>query len=82
MILDKDTFFRDNSHIKEKVYTALNIPHNCKIVLYAPTFRDDRRFDCYDLDTSKLKIALEDKFGGSYVVVSKLHPNIIKMKHG
>lgn len=76
-----DIFFRDNSHIKEKVYTALNIPHNYKIVLYAPTFRDDRRFDCYDLDTSKLKIALEDKFGGSYVVVSKLHPNIIKMKH-
>ncbi len=71
-----DIFFSPNmEQIKTKVYSALNIPQNSKIILYAPTFRDDGDISCLNVDFSNVQKALSEKFGGEYSVVLRLHPN-------
>lgn len=47
-----------------------------KILFYAPTFREDYRLDCYDLDYPALLQSLSDRFGGEWVALVRLHPRI------
>ena len=47
--------------------------------MYAPTFRDGYSMDVYNLDYKGVRDALTDKFGGNWVVLSRLHPNMIKV---
>lgn len=75
-----DIFFKENSHIKAKVYEYFNIPTNKKIVLYAPTLREDEDISCYSLDFNKLQMALSKKFGGEWIVMLRLHPLIVDLK--
>lgn len=75
-----DVFFNDNTAIKEKVYKHFNIPSDKKIVMYAPTLREDKDITCYTLDLQRLSEALSQKFGGKYVVITRLHPLIIDLK--
>ena len=63
---------------KKKIYSFYDIPQNCKIVLYAPTFRADGSLTPYKIDLERLKLACEIKFGGEFVVLVRLHPNIAK----
>lgn len=76
-----DVFFKtedDKLKIKEKVFSTLEIDKNKKILLYVPSYRDDKRLDCYGLDTNSLIKALEEKFGGDWVVAIRLHPHVKK----
>ena len=76
-----DVFFKtedDKLKIKEKVFSTLEIDRNKKILLYVPSYRDDKRLDCYGLDTNSLIKALEEKFGGDWVVAIRLHPHVKK----
>lgn len=49
---------------------------NIKLCLYAPTYRDDDSTVLKKASESSLSIveALEEKFGGKFVVVTRLHP--------
>ena len=49
-----------------------------KIMFYAPTFREDYRLDCYRIDYTALKAALEQTFGGEWVFLVRLHPRVCK----
>ena len=81
-----DIFFKDNSAIKTKIFNKYNIPDNSKIIMYAPTFRDFglgydvTKENIYDLDYSKLKLALENKFGGNWIVLNRLHPRQVDIR--
>lgn len=75
-----DIFFSDNSKIKEKVYKYFGLEKDVNICLYAPTFRDDKTLDCYSLDYQKLLDTLKEKFGGKWVALSRMHPNLSKIK--
>lgn len=75
-----DIFFKDSSAIKEKVYKELNIPSNKKIILYAPTLREDRDLSYYNLDFEKLTETISKKFNGDYVILLRLHPLILSLK--
>lgn len=46
-----------------------------KIVLYAPTYREDFRIADMRLDFERLLRNLEKKFGGNWVVFVRLHPH-------
>ncbi|MGL5617131.1 MAG: CDP-glycerol glycerophosphotransferase family protein [Sarcina sp.] len=59
--------------IKEKN----NIKNREKILLYAPTFRNGRDKSIYNLDFKRIKEVLEKKTGDSWVIFSKLHPNLM-----
>lgn len=74
-----DIFFKsahENLEIKTKVYNALGISLHKKVLLYVPTFRDDNDYDCLNLDVLTLKTKLEEKFGGEWVILVRLHPAI------
>ncbi len=75
-----DVFFKDGSAIKQKVYKSFNIPEGKKIILYAPTLREDRDLSCYTLDFKRLAEAASKRFGNNYVVMLRLHPLIIDLK--
>ncbi len=69
-----DVFFADNT-IKTSVYKKLGVFSDKKIVLYAPTFREDTgsSFQKYDIDMKRVLNALGQRFGGEYILVYRFH---------
>lgn len=73
-----DIIFSQDNAIKTKVCSALKLPDDVKLVLYAPTFRSDGSLDVYDLDYLRLKATCEKRFGGQFAVLVRLHPNVME----
>ena len=69
MLLNKTKYNKMNKKVRE----YYNIDKNTKILLYAPTFRDDFSADTYNLDYAKLLDALKEKFGGNWVIMVRFH---------
>ena len=67
----------DKEKAKNEICSFFKIDNNKKILLYAPTFRQQENTDCYLKDYSELLDALSQKFGGNWIVLVKLHPNIV-----
>lgn len=47
-----------------------------RILLYAPTFRDDIDTSCYNIDFEKLKTVLYSLDNSKWKIIIRLHPNI------
>jgi CDP-glycerol glycerophosphotransferase len=62
--------------IKQNIREKLGIDENTKIALYAPTFRDDKELKYYDIDYVALKEALEKRFGGEWVILTRFHSRL------
>lgn len=62
-----------HEEIIEKVREFFEIEDDSKIMLYAPTFRDDGTTSCFDIDFSLLKQNLEKRFGGKWVLLVRMH---------
>lgn len=75
-----DIFFK-KGNFSEKVRKTFNITRDKKIVLYAPTFRDNHDISSYNLDYDSLCDSLEKKFGGEWICLIKLHPAISYKKN-
>jgi len=72
-----DIFFQEHPEIIMKVSTNLGIDLNKKIVLYAPTLRNiEDLTNQFDLDVLAMIKKIEDRFGGEYVFVYRLHPDM------
>lgn len=73
-----DVFFLSDEKkdlIRRKVYAALGLPETTRLALVAPTFRDDALTEGANFyDFEGWKKALEDRFGGSWTLVLRLHP--------
>lgn len=63
---------------KKEICAFYNMPKNYKIVLYAPTFRADGSLEPYQIDLERVKASCENRFGGEFIVLVRLHPNIAK----
>jgi len=72
-----DLFFREQTSLRESILEKLNIPQHYRLVLYAPTFRKNHDLEIYNLDYSNVLNALNQKFGGEWVFLVKLHPHLI-----
>ena len=61
----------------------LNIPSEKKVLLYAPTFRDDIEWSGLNqvrsLNINSIKTALKMRFGGDWVVVFRVHHAVISI---
>lgn len=76
-----DILLKDSSNpkiieIKEKLLKLFQIPKSAKIALYAPTFRDDKNLSHYDIDYCNLRNALSEKFGGKWIILTRLHSRL------
>lgn len=58
---------------REQILNDRKAATDLRFVLYAPTFRDNGRFDCYNIDFSRLIEALQQRFGGTWKVLLRFH---------
>lgn len=85
-LIDKDKFYNigmprndvllnGSEALARKVKDYYKLDHETHIVLYAPTYRskDDDETAYEDLDIKALVHALETKFGGKWVVFTRMH---------
>ena len=68
-----DVFFRES---EKKLYKALELPLDVKLVMYAPTWRSDDSLEYFDLDPDETVRALEKRFGGRWVFLFRAHPKL------
>ena len=72
-----DILFETNTKrmrkIREKIATMYNLEPGTRICMYAPTFRDDHDMSPYTIDYAGLCSALEDRFGGQWVILARFH---------
>ena len=62
--------------LKIEILNFFAINDDSKIILYAPTFRQDHNMDAYMWNYERILNELETKFGGHYVMLLRLHPRI------
>ena len=77
---DELFYSKDFSSIRQEIHKKFSIPMTTKILLYAPTFRDDGNTSCYDIDYEGLLSTLKKKTNESWVILMRLHPNIANME--
>ena len=73
-----DIFFENSNEYRQKIGEYYKIPQDKKIVLYVPSFRDNDDISCYKPNYDKLLKTLEEKFGGEWVCITRLHPRARK----
>jgi len=61
---------------KRRVYDFFNLKDTYKIILYAPTFRDNKSIEPYRIDYGKLVKAAQQRFGGDWVILTRHHFHI------
>jgi CDP-glycerol glycerophosphotransferase len=71
-----DILMNKKDTINDKVRNYFGINSSKHILLYAPTFRTDSNTNVYDIDYDGLIKVLEKRFGGSWIVLVRLHPNV------
>lgn len=78
-----DIIFR-NAGVRDRICKQFHIPTEKKILLYAPTYRDqkDQSFSQYDLDMNSVLEKLEKRFGGEYVLMYRFHQMLYQYDEG
>lgn len=64
---------------KQTIAAALHLPKDCQYIMYAPTFRADHSLDAYDLDYYAACQACEQRFGGKWIMLVRLHPGVMQL---
>lgn len=78
-----DIFFAPNqAEIRNNVMHKLGLDSTKKLLLYAPTWRDDGNLDWMTMDNKAVIDALQHRFGGEWVFGAKVHQSMaILMDH-
>ena len=63
-------------YIRKKIRDYFNITEQTNILIYAPTFRADCGVDVFKINYNNLIEVLEEKLGGEWCILVRLHPNI------
>jgi len=71
-----DLYFRDIPALRTMIRRYYQIPGDAKLVLYVPTWRENRRLNVYHLDFEGCLDAFEKRFGGTWYMLVRLHPNV------
>lgn len=71
-----DLFFGNSTSKKAKVYQTYDIPGDCMLALYAPTFRDAKVAQTHGMDFHRLARLLRETTGKQWVVGCRFHPNL------
>ena len=79
-----DILLTGSDEALKRVKEYYNIEDETKIALYAPTFRQARNKDSlsvYNVDWERVLDALGRRFGGTWIGMMRLHPNVSKYVH-
>ena len=68
-----DDLLHPDPAVAARVRKTLDIPENAKVLIYAPTFRNSHTLDLYDVDFQALKQSLEQRFGGEWIILLRMH---------
>lgn len=71
-----DVLVRGDAGAVQRARESLQLPEDTRFLLYAPTFRKEMGLNVYDLDYPAVLQALSERFGGRWMVLAKLHPNV------
>lgn len=73
-----DVFYNQRLKLEsyDSVRESLGVSKDCKIVLYAPTFRVNQKLDYYHINWADVIPYFEKLLGGKVEVLLRLHPNI------
>ena len=75
-----DILVNGDPAVAEKAREALGFPlegnEDLHFLLYAPTFRKHMGLEVYDMDYEACTKAMSEKFGGRWIILARLHPNI------
>lgn len=64
---------------KKKVLDFFSIQNNPNIILYAPTFRQERNMENFTFDYEAVVQELEKKLNDNYILLVRLHPNDVML---
>ena len=70
-----DLYFR-GEEVKKKIKERYGFSLNDRILLYAPTFRDNFDFGCYNIDFERLRRALPQSCNTVWRIIIRLHPRV------
>ncbi len=70
-----DVLYRNNSELSQRIKENLGLPLDKKIILYAPTWRDDEYYDVgqYKFDLKLELDKLQKELGEEYIVLVRTH---------
>lgn len=68
-----DPYFRDAS-FKEELRSRYGFSPDDRVLLYAPTIRDDGSMDCFNLDIERLRTRLCQLSNEKWRIIVRLHP--------
>ena len=71
----------EKKQVIKLVKEFFSLQQDTGIILYAPTFRENSVYGYDSIDFEALVEAVKGKFGGDWVVIIRLHPNVAKMKN-
>lgn len=77
-----DVFFdpEQTELLKQQIYEYFELENRPNLFLYAPTFRDTGAMDWFTIDFERLKKNLEERFGGEWVILVRMHHKDRKRK--
>ena len=78
--IKKDFQLERKDEKKQYIFKKYNIKKDEKILLYAPTFRDDGRLNGYSVNMRRVREVLEEITGEKYVCMIRWHPNMRQMR--
>ena len=75
----EDVFYKVSADSVSRIKTQLGVPEGKQILLYAPTFRktmDEASLGVYQIDWKRLLESCRNRFGGEWIGMVRLHPNL------
>lgn len=64
---------QDKPELYHKIREHYSIPDDDKILLYAPTYRNDKKASDYSLDYETIRQTLTERFGGKWHILLRMH---------
>ncbi len=75
-----DNFKEKRAELKKKIFEEYGIDEDMNVIMYGPTFRDDKSLKYYDIDFKKLLETVTKKFGGKWCLFLRYHPSMSKVR--
>lgn len=71
-----DLYYGDIPGMRRMIRNYYQLPEQVRLVLYVPTWRENRKLHVYHLDFERCLDAFEERFGDTWIMLVRLHPNV------